>query len=88
MRGLGFDHRGQVVARFEEGCNDVGIHHEQSSTNPLQDRLDAMSELGDDPQAHHARGALQAVGRAECLVEVGAVGLAPLEIHQPFLKAD
>ena len=34
------------------------------------------------------RRALEAVGRAERLVEVRTVPLAPLEIHQPLLEAD
>jgi hypothetical protein len=77
-----------MVARFQKGGDDIGINHQQASADSLQDRLDAMGELGNGLQAHHARGTLQTVGCAECLVEVRTVGLTPLEIHQPFFQAD
>ena len=54
----------------------------------VEDGLDPVGELGDGGEAHHRRGAFQAVRRAKCPIEVRAVPLAPLQVHQPFFQAD
>ena len=47
-----------------------------------------MREPGDRFQSDHCRGALDGMGRAESLIQVRTVSLAPLQVHQPFLQAD
>ena len=56
--------------------------------NLLEYRLDSMRELGKGLQPDHRPCALEAMGRAERLVEMRTVPLTPLQIHQPFFQAD
>ena len=85
---LSLDHGGQMVARLQERRDDVGIDRQRPAANLLQDRLDPVREPGDGLQADHRRGALEAVGRPEGLVQVRTVPLAPLQVHQPLFQAD
>src|SRR5262249_51924561 len=54
----------------------------------VQHGFDAMGKFGDVPQPYHGRRALKAVGRAERLVQVGTIPLAPLQVHQSLFQAD
>ena len=67
-----------MIARLQQGRDDVGIDREQAGADPFQDRLDAMSEFGDGRQTHHGRGPLEAMRRAKGLIEVRTVALTPL----------
>ena len=48
---LGLDHRREVVARFEQRRDDVGVDRQRAGADPVEDGLDAVGELGDGRQA-------------------------------------
>jgi hypothetical protein len=86
--GIGLDHRGEVVARFKEGRDDVGVDRQGVGTDALENRFDPMSELGDLGKPDHRRRTLDAMGGPKRSVEVRAIVLAALELDQPLFQAD
>jgi len=77
-----------VVAGVEQGADHVGVDRQCARPDPVEHRLDPVRELGDGGQADHRRRPLDAVRGAEGPVEVGAVPLAALQLHQPLFQAE
>ncbi len=69
-RRLGLDGGREVVARVEQGRDDVRVDRQRARADPVEDRLDPVRELGQGTQADHGGGALDAVGGPEGPVEV------------------
>jgi hypothetical protein len=77
-----------MVARFQQRRDDVRIGRHRAGPDPVQNRFNAVRELGDHLQADHPRSTLETVRRPKGLVQMRTVPLAPLQIHQPLFEAD
>jgi hypothetical protein len=77
-----------MISRLEQRRDDIGIDRQRAGPDPLKDSLDSMGELGDRREPNHGRGSLQAVRRPEGFVEMRAVALTPLKVHQSLFETD
>ena len=73
----------EVVLRPQEDRDRPARDGHATGADVVQDGLDLVRELGDRPQADHPGGPLERVGGPEGPVQVLAVPLARLQVHQP-----
>ena len=71
-----------MVLRPQEDGDRLARDGHATGANGVEDGLDLVRELGDRPQADHPGGPLERVGGPEGAVQVLAVILAQLQVHQ------
>ena len=72
-----------MVLRPQEDRDRPARDGHATGADVVQDGLDVVRELGDRPQADHPGGPLERVGGPEGPVQVLAVRLTRLQVHQP-----